>query len=804
MSEVFSFGLWLRLRRRSLDLTQTELAERVSCSESTIRKIEADVLRPSREMSQRLAQCLALPSEEHAAFLRVARAEAAVDGLPVPSQLPAAALSSSSRSPRSNLPLSTTSFIGRTQERADLAGFVAAQRLVTITGVGGSGKTRLALEVANDLLATFSDGVWLVELALLHDPDLVTQTIARSLGIAEVAGEPLATTLCHALHGKRVLIVLDNCEHLIDACAELAHELLRQCSGIHLLTTSREALNLLGEQLYPIPPLVTPLTGPAQSLDDLMNVESVRLFCERTRAVQPRFALTAANAKIIAEICRKMDGLPLAIELAAVHMRRLPLNSLRERLDQPLTLLVAGPRDLPPRQQTLRTTIDWSYQLLSAQEQRLFNRLGIFVGGWTIPAAQALFDQADKAVSVDLVLAALLDKNLIHLIEDVEGTPRFVMLVTLQAYAIEQLELSGEIEAIRERHAAYYLNLIEHAEALLVGVHETPWLSRLATEHENLRAVLSWAFAGEDSARITIALRLCGVLWRFWWVRGYVHEGKCWLDLALSRLAHAQPPLVAKIMYGSGFLARTGGDLAAAERYFTQSLQLWKEQQDQAGIAHALNSLGVLAFNQYSYDQARALFEESLVLYQALADHKRVAMVLNNLGNIAYKQGDLERTTQRYEAALRLLEQTGAQPSAVALIKANLGDTARLRGQYSQAVCLLYEGVMIYLEHNDVENTLFCLNNIVDIAVDLQQDELGAQLLGAADALYAQSGVAKLPEIVPCYERQSATLRDRLGAAAFIAAWSEGHAAQLEPLIARAMQMMLQEADKGEYHERWI
>ena len=793
MNETFSFGIWLRLRRRGLDLTQTELAERVGCSESTIRKIEADMLRPSREMSQRLAQCLELPQEQRTAFLRAARAETSVDRLPAPAQIDPASAPVLLPNRRSNLPLPTTSFIGRTHERAELASFVMSRRLVTITGVGGSGKTRLALEVAGDLLSSFADGVWLVELGAQLDPELLTHTIAQSLSIREIAGEELATTLCNALCDKHALVVLDNCEHVVAASAEVTNALLRSCPQLQLLATSREALNLLGEQLYPIPPLVTPSDDPAQPLAELVSVESVQLFCERTRAVQPRFVLSPANAPLIAAICRDLDGLPLAIELAAVHMRRLPLQSLRERLAQPLMLLVNGPRNLPLRHQTLRTTIEWSYRLLNGDEQRLFSWLGIFVGGWTIPAAQALRDLDDGCLPVDLALAELLDKHLVRLVECVGGEPRFAMLSTLQAYALEQLALSGEIEAVRGRHAAYYLDLVEQAEEELVGTQETPWLGRLATEHENLRTVLAWAFAGDDRSRIAVGLRLCGVLWRFWWIRGYVREGRRWLDLALSRLLDAPPPLAAKLLYGSGFLARTRGDLAAAEDYFARSLQIWQEQQDQAGIAHALNSLGVLAFTQSNYDRARMLFEESLLLYQALADRKRVALVFNNLGNIAYKQGDLEQATARYQDGLELLEQIGAQPSTVALIKVNLGDIARLCQHYGRAARLLHEGVMIYLAHNDIENILFCLNNIVDIAVDLQQNELGAQLLGAADVLYARSGVAKLPAIAACSERQTATLRGVLGADLFAASWAAGQEAPLEPLIAHAMHTMIKE-----------
>ncbi|HEY0604467.1 MAG TPA: tetratricopeptide repeat protein [Herpetosiphonaceae bacterium] len=804
MNEIFSFGIWLRLRRRGLDLTQTELAERVGCSESTIRKIEADILHPSRAMAQRLAQCLELPEDERAAFLRSARAESSVDQLPAPSQIDLASSPALPQNRQTNLPLPTTSFVGRAEERAELAGFISSQRLITITGVGGSGKTRLALEVARERLPTVADGAWLVDLAVLHDPDLVAQTIMRSLRIREVAGDTLLDTLCHALRDKHALVVLDNCEHVVAACAEVVHGLLSQCPQLHLLATSREPLNLLGEQLYPIPPLVTPPADPARPLPlaDLLAIESVQLFCDRTRAVQPRFTLTPANAHMIGEICRHLDGLPLAIELAAVHMRRLPLQNLRERLVEPLMLLVNGPRDLPPRHQTLRTTIDWSYQLLTAAEQQFFNRLSIFVGGWTIPAAEALRDHADADWYADLALGSLLDKHLVREVEGCEGEPRFAMLTTLQAYAFEQLKLSGELEMIRERYAAYFLELVERAEQELAGGQETSWIERLAVDHENLRAVLAWAFAGESAAQLEIGLRLCGVLWRFWWIRGYVQEGQSWLDLALTRLAYAQPRHAARIWYGSGILARVRGDVAAARRYFSESLQLWKQQQDQPGIAQTLNSLGVLAFNQSEYHQARTLFEESLVLYQALDDHKHVALIFNNLGNIAYKQGDLERATERYQAGLRLLEQNGAQPSTVALIKANLGDIARLCKHYSQAACLLHEGVLIYLEQNDVENILFCLNNIVDIAVDLRQNELAAQLLGAADALYQRSGVAKLPEIVECCRRQTAAIRGLAGDEAFTVAWSTGHVASLEPLIAHAMQRMIQEADQGGYDER--
>jgi predicted ATPase/transcriptional regulator with XRE-family HTH domain len=797
VEEIFSFGIWLRRRRRALDLTQAELAQRVGCATITIRRIEADDLRPSLEIAERLSVCLDIPEAERAAFLAAARAERSVDTLPQPLSLslePSHAETQPEQ--RTNLPFPLTNFVGRVNERAELVELLRANRLVTLTGTGGSGKTRLALQVSSDLLERFADGVWFVDLSPVRDGYFVAQAIASALDLREKVEQGIHATLYTNLRSKHLLLILDNCEHVLAACAEIADDLLRHCPELHLLITSREALYLLGEQLYPLAPLATPTEQDALAPDALLAVESVRLFYERARAAQPRFALTESNVHAIAEICRRLDGIPLAIELAAVHVRHFSAETLLERLDEPLAVLVGGPRNLPARQQTLRTTIDWSYHLLDEPERRLFMRLGLFVGGWTIESARAVWDLAAASERpLETQMAALLDKSLIRQVQSGDGHERFAMLATLQSYALERLLLSGEAEAAHELYAEYYLSLAEQAEGALAEGVATEWIRRLDQEHENLRSVLSWAFAGAEAARIRYAIRLCSALWRFWWIRGYVNEGRHWLDSALSQPQAADDPRrCANLWYGSGVLARMRGDLATATRYLNESLRLWRTLNDRYRIGLTLNSLGVVAFNQSDYAAARGFFEASLLLYRELGEANRVAIALNNLGNIAFKEGDLQQAATHYQQAMQLMDADQANKRTIALIKTNLGEIARLHKAYREAALLLHEGLTTHLELNDIENILFCLNNLVEIALDQGQMALAAQVLGAADALYEQSGAGRSPVEAQDYERQVAVVRHGLRAELFERAWSRGRSRPLDQLIAEAIHSILQES----------
>jgi non-specific serine/threonine protein kinase len=786
--DLYAFGEWVRRRRKALDLTQTQLAQCTGCAAITIRRIESDSLRPSTQIAARLADCLAIPPDERDLFLQTARAQRPADQLPSP-LAGAASASVAAKTRRDNLPLQLTSFVGRTRELAALAALLETDRLVTLTGVGGVGKTRLALQLARSFEPACADGVWLVELAPLHDAYFVAPTVARALDVREQADQPLLATLVSCLHDKQLVLIMDNCEHLSSACAELIDVLLHSCPALRILATSREPLNLLGEQLYPLMPLATPSIQPAYSPAALLASESARLFCERARAVQPTFAPTETNAREIAEVCQRLDGLPLAIELAAVHVRRGSLQLLLNCLNEPLALLVDGPRNLPQRQQTLRTAIDWSYQLLEPSEQRLFARLGVFAGGWTIEAAQAVGYDAAPESSVAAVLGALLDKSLIRLADSDAAAPRFVMLETIQSYARERLASSGALELARWRHAEYYLALVRQAEEHLTGAQSSVWIERFDQDHENLRDALSWALEHGDQVerRRDLALRLCSVLWDFWYARGYLSEGRRWLAGVLGASAGAVSAARARALHGAGVLARTQGDIPAALALLDESLALSKALHDQPGVARSLNSLGVLAFNQSDYDRAQAYFEESLCVHRALDDQRRVAVTLNNLGNIAYKKGETQRATELYEASLTLLRGPFAHPPTIALVKSNLAEVARVHKEYRRAIRLLYESAAIYRELNGSEGVMLCLSNLVEIAIDQGQPVLAAGLLGAIDALYEQIGAVRSPEVARDYEREMTAAQAQLDAATFAKAWRQGRSTPIEQMFAQAL-----------------
>jgi predicted ATPase len=446
-----------------------------------------------------------------------------------------------------NLPLQPTSFVGREAELAAVRELLARHRLVTLTGPGGTGKTRLALQVAADVLPEYPDGVWLAELAGLADPALVPPAVAAAAGVREAPGWPVLAALTEALRPRRVLLLLENCEHLVEACARLAEALLRACPDVRLLATSREPLRLSGEQAFPVPPLALPAAGARAAAEALARYAAVALFVERAASVRPGFALTGANAAAVAAICARLDGLPLALELAAARSRLLPPAALLARLEggpagTPLRLLSGGARDLPARQQTLRGAITWSHDLLAPDEQRLFRRFGVFAGGCALEAAEAVCGPdgdpgTDPLAPLD-GLASLVDKSLLRQEEQPDGAPRLAMLETVREYALERLAASGEAPAIGRRHAAYYLALAEQAEphlqmsdqvAELGGAREAAWLERLEAEHANLRAALRWWEARASRARASPGDRGPWGGWSGWSRRGHRREGRGWL-----------------------------------------------------------------------------------------------------------------------------------------------------------------------------------------------------------------------------------------------------------------------------------
>jgi predicted ATPase/transcriptional regulator with XRE-family HTH domain len=512
MDRTHSFGYWLRRRRKALDLTQAELAQRVSCSLDLIQKIETDARKPSRQLAEKLADSLGLDVAERVAFVQAARAERAVDQLVLPSQ----PVEQWQRSSRHTLPAQPTPLIGREQECAALGHLLRRSdtRLVTLSGPGGIGKTRLGLQMAAELIDDFPDGVYFVELAPIRKPPLVSSAIAQTLGLRETGGQPLVTQLKQFLGDKRLLLLLDNFEHLLDA-APLVAELLAGATRLKVLATSRERLHLRGEKEVAVPPLALPDHANLPPLDQLSQYAAVALFRARALDTRPDFQLTNANATIVAEICVRLDGLPLAIELAAARVKLFTPEALLTRLSSRLTLLTGGARDLPLRQQTIRATIDWSYHLLDGDEQVLFARLGVFVGGWTLEAAEAVC-QGENDLSLGVVdgMATLVNQSLVQQQESSAREARFTMLETIREYALERLEASGEAERLRQQHARYYLTLGE----VVFPDSPSPWyparMAALDRDYDNLWSALAWSQTSADDPEL--ALRLTGALRILW------------------------------------------------------------------------------------------------------------------------------------------------------------------------------------------------------------------------------------------------------------------------------------------------
>ena len=464
--------------------------------------------------------------------------------------------------PPDNLPLQLTSFVGREREMAQVRELLEDNRLLTFTGPGGSGKTRLALVVASGLGRGFEDGVWLVELASLSDPELVPQAVASVLGVRETPGTPLVDSLRIHLGSRGVLLVLDNCEHLVEACASLAEALLHSCPNLRILATSREALGVSGETIFAIPPLSLPDPRRLPALESLPRYEATRLFVERAKAARHGFSLTEGNAMAVAQVCYRLDGIPLAIELAAARIRVLSAEQISSRLDDSFRLLTGGGRSALAHQRTLRTAMDWSHELLSEEEQAMLRRLSVFAGGFTLEAAETVgTGEGIEGDEILDLLASLVDKSLV--LVDQQEEIRYRLLETVRQYGREKLEESGEAERVRRRHANYYLALAEEAERGLSGSDQAPWLARLETEHDNLRAALRWSLGGGEAEP---GLGLAAALWSFWYTRGHLSEGRRWLESAVFENGRLRTRTKARALGGAGYIALFQGEYEAANR----------------------------------------------------------------------------------------------------------------------------------------------------------------------------------------------------------------------------------------------
>jgi predicted ATPase/DNA-binding CsgD family transcriptional regulator/DNA-binding XRE family transcriptional regulator len=787
MAEIHSFGVWVQRRRQALDLTQAELATRIGCAESMLRKIETDTRRPSKRIAVRLAAALELPLDERDLFLKAALTHLAVDDSVAPSF---------TRVGAGWLPSQPTSFVGRDKERMLLRLLLRRDdvRLLTLTGPGGAGKTRLALQIAAELAVDFPDGVVFVPLAPVAAAHVIL-SIAIACGVPDAGDRPVIERLARALRGRRMLLLLDNFEHLLPAAVDLA-SLLTATRALKLIVTSRAALHLAWEHDFAVPPLALPARGLRPSREQLLQYDAVRLFVARAQAANAMFTLTDENAPAVTEICRRLDGLPLAIELATARCRYYTPQALLARLDSPLALLTGGPRDAPERQQTLRRLIDWSYNLLDPQEQRLLARLSVFADGCTLDAAQAICAEPEERNLLDDLLS-LVDKSLIQQMTDVAGEVRFVLLETIREYALERLLASGEQETFRHRHAQLFLQLAETVAPALEGTEQGRWLRRLQQELDNMRAALAWALewqASGSGVRLAVALRL------FWFMRGHLTEGREWLARLLT-LPNLSAHDRARALDCAGFLARYQADYGAATELISESLVLWRSLANTQGIADALSNLGYVRLHQSDSQAAHALYMESLSLNSGLGNQQGIADCLSHLGTAAFVQDDVAAAHTFHEQSLSIWERLG-DTEGIAYAQYHLGDVALAQGQQDAAARWFAASLATAVELEWPLAIVSALEGAVALAVR-RGDPRTAVRLAAFAALVRQTVTLPLsPERAQLLERRLAPARTSLTKRSFAEMWAAGEALTTEQAVAAARSELTAAASEERLPER--
>jgi predicted ATPase/class 3 adenylate cyclase len=678
-----------------------------------------------------------------------------------------------------NLPLMLTTFVGRETEIRELKELLASARLVTLTGAGGSGKTRLAIEAAKEVLDEFEDGVHFVDLASLKDPHLVLPTITQSLGIHENPGQSTFDTLAVALQEKHMLLLLDSFERVIPSAPTLA-QLLGECPQLTVMATSRANLELRGEYEFSVPPLTLPSSEQIAPLGKLQESEAVKLFCERAKAASFDFALTPDNAPAIVEICTRLDGLPLAIELAAVRMRTLPLRVLLDRLSSRLDILTGGARDLPARQQTLRSLIDWDYEMLDEREQALFRCLAVCAGGFTLDAAAAVAGLSDgEALSG---VESLMAKSLLRHGTS-GGDPRFVMLQTVRDYAIEVLAESGELDDARRRHATFYLALAEEGSSELSGPNQVEWLRALELEHDNMRAALEWTHEQDDPE---LELRLVGALSWFWITRGHLSEGRGWIEAAIKRSSGRPSLRRADVLRAAATYARARRDTREAKRLLDEYVELQRSLGDDAGMAMALKDLGNVRSDEGDVTGARELYEQSLQLWEKTGDREGIAATLNNLGYMASLQGDIDGATKAFAKCIELFREIGDK-QGVARGLMNQGAALREKGRLVEAAETLRASLGLWTELGDQWDVSDCLDDLAAVYVKQEDFSVAATLYGGAEAIREAIGAQRPPMEETTYSGWLETTRAGLGDAEFKQAFDDGFGMDMEQITDYAL-----------------
>jgi predicted ATPase/DNA-binding CsgD family transcriptional regulator len=736
-----------------------------------------------------------------------------------------------------NLPAEVSSFVGRGPDVDDIARMARHIRLLTLTGTGGSGKTRLALRAARELVPDFADGVWLVQLAPLTESARVPRAVATALGIHDSGNRPLLATLTTALASRKLLLVLDNCEHLIGAVARLAETLLRACPQLHILATSREPLRVPGESTWRVPPMA--VSDPSvMSTETLADIEAVALFLDRARARQPEFTLSACTANAVATICCRLEGMPLAIELAAAQLGVLAPEQIASRLDRALHVLKGGSRS-EPRQETLRAALDWSYALLEEAERTLFRRLAVLAGGFDVEAAEGV--GSGDGIGRDEVLgllSALVEKSLVEPRPD-GAAMRYSLLEPVRQYALEHLIRRGELERLERRHAQYFTELVEAAEPKLMSGERGPWMEILARDQANLHAALAWSRRATEHSDIEVGLRLAGTLVFYWVFRGETSDGLEWVEAMLSRESpgsgyRAAPAVRAKALYGACELAWLAGQTALARERAEESEALWRALGEKRWLAYTLQSLPMAVDSpraRESVAESLRLFEEvgdawgaalalatpdyfalmtdpgaaargETRLQEALAGARSVkddwitAQALNLLGDLARSQGDDVTAGARYEDALDLLRRQGLTGTVPSLLH-NLGYVALNWGELRRALLRFRESLALFRDQGDQRGMADCLDGLACVLAVMKQSERAAGLFGTAEALRTLIGSAVWPGNAADRERGLARIRAGLDKGKLAAAWEAGRVSPISETVAEVLAEDAQSPSSG-------
>ncbi len=719
-----------------------------------------------------------------------------------------------------NLPADLTSFIGRNAEISTITGLLPATRLLTLAGSGGVGKTRLALKAAVEVVDQYRDGVWLVELGSLADDTLVSKAVAHVLGVLGQSGRPLDASLVDALRGCQILLVLDNCEHLARTCAALVETLLRACPALHVMATSRQPLGVPGEIIWRVPPMALPSVDVVLTREMLDRYDATRLFVERARAVLPGLVITEPMASTIARICARLDGIPLAIELAAARLTVLSLTQLDQRLNDRFRVLTTGYRTQLPRHQTLRATVDWSFDLLAETEQILFRRLAVFAGGWTLEAAEAVgADDRVRREEVLDVLSSLVDKSFV-LVDQQNAEVRYWLLETLREYGMEKLRSAGEERTMRNRHRDFCVRLVRRAEPMLHREEQLIWFERLDREHDNLRTALAWSQArGSSHAPL---VELARRLWWFWYQRGHLAEGLKWIQAALGVVVEAAARV--DLLLGAGFLAYGQANLEQAEALFAESLELARAIADRARIGRSLAYLSMTLRDRGDLVRPSAMLDETVALYagtdavdiafdvafaryfqgriairrgevqwaadlldeglrgfRRLGDRYGIALCLHELGNVALERGDDERASSLFAEVLVVSRELGF-PRGICFALQGQATIARRRGDLERATALCRELLERWRLMGSLAFIARSLEELAAVAMTRQDAQRCVRLLGAATVLRDESKMPmmRLDRRDLDYDRLISSCQARLGAEAFAAAREDGRAMSLD------------------------